>query len=363
MFATPSSDCARQKRADDGTELWGDVSYRMFGKSIAVVGFSLMVATAACGGAPDDSSAASSDDLVALSTDCRDLSSVPGMTIERPTVDGGNLNLRIGVMDPSGEPRGDVLFLHGFADRFDNHLPLFETWRSAGLRVIAFDYPSHGETCGRGIDRYKINGVAELAAEVVKRKSDGTKRPLLLAGWSTGGLIAVRMLEAPQIAPLDRPVKGAFLLAPGVDVRVVVGDKAMVTTETLTHDPNPPHRGEITPKSPLNTPIFASDLLLNAHLSGEDRFPTNVPTFVVTAGEDEDRYVDTNGVKDWIRARQGEGARVVGFGCDGARHELDNEISPIRDDVRNAAARFATWAVGDAAGSAPVGSGAACRSY
>jgi alpha-beta hydrolase superfamily lysophospholipase len=329
-------------------------------------GFAVVVAAsalAACSSESADDSAASKADLVGLSTSCSTLSDVPGMRIRREIFDDGHVSLRIGVMEPEGEPKGDVLFLHGFADRFDNHLPLFEQWRGAGMRVIAFDYPSHGETCGQGIDRYKINGVAALAADVVKSTEPSTDRPLMLAGWSTGGLLAVRMLEAPEIAPLGRPVKGAFLLAPGVDVALVVGDKTIVTEDTLTSDPNPPHRGAISPKSPLETPIFAADLVLNARLSRRDPFPKDVPTVVVSGGEKEDVYVHTDGVKDWVKSRRDENARVYGVGCEGARHELDNERAPIRDDVRTSAARFASWVIGGAEGSAPTDAYSVCKTY
>jgi hypothetical protein len=44
------------------------------------------------------------------------------MTLERRPLEGGEVHLRLGIM----EPKADVLLLHGFADRFDNHLPLFE---------------------------------------------------------------------------------------------------------------------------------------------------------------------------------------------------------------------------------------------
>src|SRR4051812_1989608 len=121
----------------------------MFRKWTVLAGLSIGIGAAACAPeASQDAGGDSADKLVGVSTHCSPLSDVPGMKIERPTVDDGNLHLRIGVMEPSGTPKADVLFLHGFADRFDNHLPLFETWRNAGLRVIAFDYPSHGETCG-----------------------------------------------------------------------------------------------------------------------------------------------------------------------------------------------------------------------
>jgi alpha-beta hydrolase superfamily lysophospholipase len=320
----------------------------------------------ACGGAdestdPDVESGEA--DLVGFSTKCSDLSSVPGMTIERADADDGHVHLRIGIMAPQGEPKGDVLFLHGFSDRFDNHLPLFEGWRRAGMRVIAFDYPSHGETCGRGLDRYRINGIAKLASFVEKHtRPANDARPFLLAGWSTGGLVSVRMLQSSGIA-LERPVAGAFLLAPGVDVRFLVGDKQIVTQETLTHDPNPPHRGPISPKSPLQTPLFAADLTLNAGHARKDAYPTKVPTFVVTGGEEEDVYADTKGVVAWVEARQKEGARVYGLGCKDGRHELDNEAAPMGPDVQKSGVEFASWVVGGAAGEPPKSTSTVCTPY
>lgn len=342
----------------------------MFSKWMGTAALSIAMATVGCSTDASDDGETSSDDLVAQSTSCSPLSDVPGMQVHRESVVHDTLQLRVGTMDPAGEPKGDILFLHGFADRFDNHLPLFETWRDAGFRVISFDYPSHGETCGSGIDNFRINGIAALAVfvEVLTRQPSSIDRPLLLAGWSTGGLVATRMMEAPEIAPMApsvrvRPVKGAFLLAPGVDVKLVVGDFARVTEETLTSDPNPPHRGEITPRSPVNTPLFAADLILNAHHARRDPFPKNIPTMVVTGGENEDVYVKTAGVKDWVNARQDENARVFGLGCEGARHELDNEARPFRDDVRTSAARFASWVVDGAAGTPPTNGLAICRSF
>jgi len=336
----------------------------MLGKTSSFLALLTVVATAACAAPPEDDAEPATDDadIIGFSTECKPLSSVPGMKVERIDADGDNVHLRIGTMEPAGEPKGDVLFLHGFADRMDNHLPLFEGWRSAGLRVVSFDYPSHGETCGRGLDRYRIDGIARLASFVEERTRPKTARPLVVAGWSTGGLVTVRMLQVPSLA-LGRKMSGAFLLAPGVDVKVFVGDKQIVTQETLTHDPDPPHRGPISPVSPLQTPLFATDLILNARNARNDGFPKDVPTFVVTGGEKDDVYADTKGVVAWVEARQRDGARVQGLGCDGGRHELDNEADPIGADVRASGVAFATWAALGGKGDAPAPTGKACKPY
>ena len=333
----------------------------MLGKRFGVA--VLAVATMACASArpEDDAQEASADELIGLSTPCEALSDVPGMTVRRESVDGGKVQLRIGVMDPDATPVADVLFFHGFADRFDNHLPLFEAWRDAGLRVVAFDYPSHGETCGRGIDRYKINGVAELVAHVERATRPDAVRPLVLAGWSTGGLLTIRLLQTPSIAPLSRGVAGAFLLAPGVDVPLVVGDHQRVTLETLTRNPDPPHRGAISPRSPLHTPFFAADLVLNSRIAKRSPYPKDVPTFVVTGGDDDDVYVRSATVRSWVTAQRQGGARFQGLSCDGARHELDNEPAPVGDAVRESASLFASWVASGARGATPTPRG--CESY
>jgi pimeloyl-ACP methyl ester carboxylesterase len=338
-------------------------------KSLSAVALLVMLAALAASitgcAAPDDEDAeAASDDseLIGVRTRCGELSHVPGMDIERVTAEDGHVHLRVGTMTPRGTPKGDVLFLHGFSDRFDNHLPLFEGFRRAGLRVVAFDYPSHGETCGRGLDRYRIKGIAELASFVEEHTRQADDRPLVVAGWSTGGLVAVRMLQAPSFA-LGREIRGAFLLAPGVDVKVLVGDKQIVTQETLTSHPNPPHRGPISPRSPLQTPLFATDLIVNARHARAASFPRDVPTFVVTGGEKEDVYANTRGVVTWVRARQDEGARVFGLTCPGGRHELDNEAEPMGGDVRANGVAFASWVAGGGEGEPPVQSSAACATY
>jgi len=49
------------------------------------------------------------------------------------------LQVRVCVMDAASvngttKPRADILYLHGYADRADNHVPLFRNWSDAGFR-------------------------------------------------------------------------------------------------------------------------------------------------------------------------------------------------------------------------------------
>src|SRR5687768_12216015 len=61
-----------------------------------------------------------------------------------------NCRLRIVIENPVTPVRSDAMFFIGFADRADNHGPLFRSLAAQGIRVISFDYPSHGESkCDR----------------------------------------------------------------------------------------------------------------------------------------------------------------------------------------------------------------------
>lgn len=322
----------------------------------------VVVAAAAACAVPEsdaDDGASTGAEQELIHRECNALSEVPGMRTWR--IDEGKAKLRVGVAAPSGTPRGDVLYLHGFADRFDNHLPLFEEWVAKGYRVIGFDFPSHGESCGHPLDGYCVDDLGNFARRVEEETREDAKRPLIVAGWSTGGLAAVRMFQTG--VKLGRPVAGAVLFAPAVSPRTLVGDKGFVTEETLTRNPSPPHRGEITPKSPLLTPLFAPTLVVSAKLASHSGYPKALPTLVIVGGDKTDRYVDTPGVVAWTKDRKAEGAALYGRACDGAFHELDNEPGATGESVRGAAAAFVSWAAEGAQGAPPVTATDACKTF
>ncbi|MCB0097092.1 MAG: hypothetical protein KDE46_15290, partial [Caldilineaceae bacterium] len=75
---------------------------------------------------------------------------VPGLQVGFLPVDSIKPNspgqMRIGILSPTVPAKADILFIHGHADRLDNHGALFGAWAEAGYRVLAFDLPSHGES-------------------------------------------------------------------------------------------------------------------------------------------------------------------------------------------------------------------------
>ncbi len=261
------------------------------------------------------------------------------------------LKLRYGVKNAVGTPVADLLYVHGFADRADNHMLWFRELAKQGIRVIAFDLPQHGENSGIGnkIDFFSFQRLSELVGLVEKKTREDHSRPLLLAGWSTGGLLVVRMLQDSSMRKsLGRAVKGTILFAPGVSVHPLVGVAGFVTPGTLTSNPNPLHGGPISPKSPLLTPAFAAFLVTNSLCSrNENLLPeaAKAPLLVYMGGASEDKYVVTDDVKDWVVKQSVRKYNINAIQCRHAKHELDNEIEPIGEHVRTSAARFAKWAV------------------
>lgn len=238
--------------------------------------------------------------------------------------------VRVGIQEPDGLVTGDVLYIHGFGDRLDNHAPLFAEWNRAGLRVIAFDLPSHGLTRGTNLNIFTFTALAKMAAQVEAATREDSARPLILAGWSTGGLLAIRIVQA-DLASFSRPLAGMILFAPGVSVYSFVGQPSLrypigeVTNGTLTHDPAPPHRGDANPKSPGSKIVFAIDLKINSLISQYESYPKNLPTLVLRSEGDGDVYADSSVLKTWIARQNLNGANIQDVGFFGARHEIDNE--------------------------------------
>ncbi|HXH74215.1 MAG TPA: alpha/beta fold hydrolase [Bacteriovoracaceae bacterium] len=252
------------------------------------------------------------------------------------------LSVRVSEMLPKGDVKGDILYLHGFGDRLDNHMPLFKAWTDKGFRVISFDLPSHGESKGlfNNIDLHSFEDIIGFAEKVERfTREDDIDGPFMLAGWSTGGLLAVRAAQKEAFA--ERGVEGVILFAPAVSVPALVGRKGFLTQESLTSNPNPPHMGEITPKSPLLKPIFSGRLLVNAAAANKS-LPHDLPVITIVAGETEDLYVNTPKVKEWA-VEQRLNARFMrpAYQCKSAFHELDNEPGLVGQNVRDLAVEFA----------------------
>ena len=65
-----------------------------------------------------------------------------------------------------------------------------------GIRVVSFDLPSHGKTQGNhwdDLDWWSFDDLSRLVEVIDHETVEDQSRPLIIAGWSTGGLLAIRM--------------------------------------------------------------------------------------------------------------------------------------------------------------------------
>ena len=241
--------------------------------------------------------------------------------------------IRTIIQSPEKEIKADMLFLIGFGDRADNHGPLFNLMNEQGIRVISFDYPSHGETHCSNINLESFTSLSFLAQEIEEKTREDINRPLFLSGWSTGGLLALRMTQQNFLA--ERFVKGVVLITPSVSVYTFVGGDGVIREKTLSQNPNLPHFGPPKPLSPFLTPIFANTIKMNAVMARRSRLPFYTPMLVLAADDKLDQYVRTTILKKWIQNTRATKNNLQAFQCKNSMHEMDNEINPIGETVRN----------------------------
>lgn len=281
------------------------------------------------------------------------VSSVTGwsaQTVNRPLAVGCEtvLSQRYQVFQATGvEPELDALYVHGFADRVDNHPDLFKALAGQGrAKVVGYELPFHGETYGIGahawlpfqdVERFEVMG--RNAMEVERSARDGAARPFVPIGWSTGGLLVVRMVQLGIFEEAGRRPAGVVLHAPGIAVKPIVGSFGFVTLGTLTDGLQSPLAGPIYPRSPFFRPHLSLQILRNSRLAREEPYPLDLPTLIVLGGEREDRYVDTAEVARWAEERLSEGARIWVVRTR-LPHALDWDDGPAGERVRSLSAAF-----------------------
>lgn len=249
---------------------------------------------------------------------------------------------------PDGPIRGDVMYVHGLGDNVLNHDPLFQVWLDLGYRVIAMDLPSHGETTGYSLNCCNFEMLGNFILEIDRRmKPDGDPtRPMVLAGWSTGGLVALRMVQRKLFEKHFRQPSALQLFAPGIGVRLKVGNWwGGITDDTLTRNPNPPHHGQAKPGSPYPVLPFAMRMVWESKLAQWGDLPAHLPTQVFLGGDDTDRYVRNDIGRRWSNRQIDASKSVWVIQYEGAFHELDNEPDGVGDKVRARAGDFARYAM------------------
>lgn len=112
------------------------------------------------------------------------------MTIkeQRPVFDGYPLYRLI--LKPEGDPVGGLIFFHGQGDFIDRYPPILEGFVKAGYQCVLTDLPGHGRSPGR---RGAVPGLG-FVDRVFEDSLGHLEGPLIVAGHSMGGLMALRYL-------------------------------------------------------------------------------------------------------------------------------------------------------------------------
>lgn len=125
---------------------------------------------------------------------------------------------RTQILEPSAEPVGGALLLHGLTDSPYSMRSIAERLQSEGYLCICLRYPGHG-TVPAGIleaDYEDWFAAVKLAwAALQERTPKG--RPVCICGYSTGGALAV-LLTLEAITRGERIPDRLFLLSPAIGI-------------------------------------------------------------------------------------------------------------------------------------------------
>lgn len=92
-------------------------------------------------------------------------------------------------LDPVTPALGGLVFFHGQGDFIDRYPPLLEPFVDAGYRCVLTDLPGHGRSPGKRGHVPGLSFIDELLADSL----DQLEGPLVIAGHSMGGLMALRL--------------------------------------------------------------------------------------------------------------------------------------------------------------------------
>ncbi len=116
---------------------------------------------------------------------------------------------------PAGEPRAEVLLVHGFVEHGGRYAPTAEALGRRGYAVTAADLRGHGKSDGpRCMVRRFQEYVDDLDMQFVRAVRQSSGKPLFVLGHSLGGLIAVSWCIRRQ-----PELRGMVLSGPALQVR------------------------------------------------------------------------------------------------------------------------------------------------
>jgi len=243
--------------------------------------------------------------------------------------------------------KGNIIYYEGLGDSMLNHEPLFQQLTQSGFRVIAFDYMGQGGSSGT-MNNTRIANIRFVGNHIWNRYARDLKHfpKHTIIGWSTGGLAAyAQSIEEQHIDNL-------VLIAPGIVPNLVIGEWSLkpfeiakITVQTLTtavysNSIKDPHIDPIKPTSPLEVPLFATNLITSSLYYRTQNMKDDVKGFVLLSGND-DTYVDAEETKK-VLDHNAPNLKYQQYS--GALHEIDNETesqaSPIGPKARTDILQF-----------------------
>ncbi len=123
------------------------------------------------------------------------------------------------ILEPTGEPVGAAVFLHGLTDSPYSLRHIARRYREHGYVAVAIRLPGHG-TVPAGLTKVYWENWSEATRLAVReaRRRIGPARPLHLIGFSNGGALAMKYaldaIDDPNLSRADRVV----LISPMIGV-------------------------------------------------------------------------------------------------------------------------------------------------
>jgi alpha-beta hydrolase superfamily lysophospholipase len=123
------------------------------------------------------------------------------------------------IMEPTGDPVGAVVLLHGLTDSPYSLRHIARRYREHGFVVVAIRLPAHGTVPAAlaEVDWEDWSEATRLAVREARRRAGGA-RPLHLVGFSNGGALAMKYaLDALEDQQLARPNR-IVLISPMIGI-------------------------------------------------------------------------------------------------------------------------------------------------
>lgn len=234
--------------------------------------------------------------------------------------------------NPARPFRGNVLYLPGFADSYQNHTPYLRTLAQEGYRIISFDYPGMGSsTTPVGAYRittpdtpYQLSEVARVVWAHLANQQAGADTNRVAISWCIGSLIALQLTHQHW---LDANV----FYAPSYKSRpstLFLRDRERWLSSAEPSETQ--HIRPIYPESPLKVLAFAKNIKQSASILRRQPLRKEQTGIAFVTGE-RDRFIVGGAYLKQVLAQQAPGFEQVDLPQ--ARHEIHNETATIRDAV------------------------------